>query len=610
MAYIGSIMKRWISEWMCLCALAVWLPAWADVPSSFDLRNVDGTNYVTSVKSQSGGTCWAHGAMAAIEGNLLKFGMWTAAGESGEPNLAEYHLDWWNGFNQHNNDDLSPPTGNGLQVHQGGDYRVTSAYLSRGEGAVRDVDGQSYSTPPLRHSDAWHYYYPRHVEWLRLGDNLEGIELIKQAIMDYGVMGTCMYYGGGYMVNYIHYQPITSSEPPNHAIAIVGWDDDKVTQAPSNGAWLCKNSWGSWWGESGYFWISYYDKHCCREPEMGAVVFREVEPMAYDNVYYHDYHGWRATLDTSTVFNAFTARGNEQLTAVSFFTASNDVAYEARVYRSLEGGVLGHLAGAVTGTWTRCGFHTVDLPRAVPVTGGCPFYVWLALSDGGQPYDCTSEIPVLLGARPDNEYAVSPDDPERFDAYLETLGKQSVTRGGTVVDSSAGPGESFYWDGLQWIELTNVDSTANFCVKALGVCDYDLDGIPDADDPDADGDGIPNAWEEAFGLCATNAADAGEDADSDEFSNYDEYIADTNPTNQLDSLRLISGGLASGQLGITLFMSSNRVYSVYGTEQLQPANWIEVPGRTNLAGNGSVDEIPLTNEVDDCYYYRVGVRLP
>ena len=61
---------------------------------------------------------------------------------------------------------------------------------------------------------------------------------------------------------------------------------------------------------------------------------------------------------------------------------------------------------------------------------------------------------------------------------------------------------------------------------------------------DADGDGMPNGWEQSHGLDPLKA-DADLDSDGDGVSNLQEYLAGTDPTNSASYLHIISIELAS-----------------------------------------------------------------
>ena len=73
---------------------------------------------------------------------------------------------------------------------------------------------------------------------------------VKEAICEYGAVST----GVGTTNTWYYYKDGVFRGGPkqkvNHAITIVGWDDDK-------NAWLIKNSWGADWGMGGFAWVDY-----------------------------------------------------------------------------------------------------------------------------------------------------------------------------------------------------------------------------------------------------------------------------------------------------------------------------------------------------------------
>lgn len=425
-----------------------WIDSYSDL-KKFDLRYDLGINYVSTVKEQPNGTCWMYSTCALMESNLLMTGNWAAAGEEGEPDLSEQHMSWWFGFNEFYNADADPVTGDGLVLHLQGGYFLNAAYMLRGEGAVRQTDADDFYEPPERYSEYYHRYYPRNVEWFSMDYELNGIETIKQKVVEFGAAGVTLKHTSYDPFTYIHYQ---SPEDPtyfSHGVSIIGWDDDKITQAAEGpGAWYCKNSWGEDFGFDGFYWVSYYDKHACRSMS-GAVSFQDVEEMKYDEVYYHDYHGYSSVLPgINEAFNAFTVRESGRLSAVSFFNAVNDVDYTVKIYSDFTGGELTGLISETSGHIDFKGYHTIDLVDPPVLYQGNTFYIYLDLSDGGQPIDETSYVQV---------------------AYL-------------WYTSKASPGESFYFENGEWKDLyynTTIASpgTANFCIKGLF---QDVSGISES----------------------------------------------------------------------------------------------------------------------------------
>jgi hypothetical protein len=89
---------------------------------------------------------------------------------------------------------------------------------------------------------------------------------------------------------------------------------------------------------------------------------------------------------------------------------------------------------------------------------------------------------------------------------------------------------------------------------------------------DSDGDGLPDAWENAHGFDPTNATDRALDADGDTMLNWQEYVAGTDPTNALSYLK-VEASTSGGGTSLSFFAVSNRTYTVQVADDPQIASW-------------------------------------
>lgn len=318
----------------------------------FDLRNVNNKNYISSQKDQDDtDLCWTFSTTSVIESaNLV---------EGNDPiELSQKHIAFNTTYKlSDGNNKLGiyrEKTGDKAEWNAGGTPQTVGEYLSSGRGPVKESKvpwSSQTATIALANSKADYY-----VNTMRISDDIgsfvttkkcsdERILDIKYLLTTYGAVGATMYGGSAVtpISNYLfnngssyYFNGIYGS---NHAVTIVGWDDDYpkekfsndgTTNIPSkNGAWIIKNTYRTFFpgtedglGEAGYHYISYDDVNICTTIFTVSGVNNKVS----DNSYFYDTQNadqlLSSNVDTVIFKEVFNKKGtgSEVLTKASLYT--------------------------------------------------------------------------------------------------------------------------------------------------------------------------------------------------------------------------------------------------------------------------------------------------
>lgn len=413
----------------------------SSLPEQFDLRNVNGTIGITSVKDQGNiGSCWTFAACGAMESNL-KY-------KQGETyDFSENNMITNNGF------DYSPD--------EGGNRTMSVAYFAKWAGPVLESDdpypSPAYSSNIITRNGLNPVKHLQDAIFIPARTSFTDYNEFKQAIMQYGAVDSSIYWPSDndvsdkYNASTASYYynadgKMLNSNDNTHEIAIVGWNDNYskynfVNTPPGNGAFICKNSWGASWGEDGYFYVSYYDSSIAEE---GTVYLTE-GINNYDNIYQYDPLGMVDQLgfgnNTAWFSNVFTPESSEGIEAVSFYTTKENTQYEIYTENNFDknkfNNIKSHLAAS--GTIAMPGYHTIKFDTPVIVTPSSKFAVAVKLVENGEQYPVgiESKLPGYSG----NATA--------------SIGQSYVSPDGQN------------WEDLQDVSLSNGESEPNVCLKVF-----------------------------------------------------------------------------------------------------------------------------------------------
>ncbi|MBQ9673383.1 MAG: hypothetical protein IJV39_02025 [Ruminococcus sp.] len=235
--------------------------------------------YVTPVRNQGvTQSCWAFSGLSALESLMIKN---KDIDNTSSSWLSTAHLDAWGATR-------SDGTGWHRTYEKDGGYSwIATGYLISRSGAVKE------SVMPF--GSDFSLFKPVEPETIDFGVTgimyLDGSDkdTIKKCIMDYAAVAASYHSDKSFETNgrTTYYCPNFPTSVNGHSISIIGWDDNfskekftvkdwvtpteediqqgiteeyQDTFTPKNdGAWLCRNTWGDYNDNNGYFWISYED---------------------------------------------------------------------------------------------------------------------------------------------------------------------------------------------------------------------------------------------------------------------------------------------------------------------------------------------------------------
>lgn len=353
----------------------------ASYPRRYDPRE---SGKVTSIKDQgSYNTCWAFSIISSIESNLIKKGIADNTIDLSENHLTYYFYNRKADSLKYTNNDKNTAVRD-KWYNNGGTLMGASIALTTWSGITTE-NASKYLSVPGKNICYKHDYVVKNVYRYNYSVNT-----IKQAVKKYGAVATGMYmvdeyYNAGNGAYYCN------KDDGNHAVSIVGWDDDysrnnfnSSCRPGSDGAWIAKNSYGRSFGDNGYIYISYEDKSL--DELMAYDVIKEKD--SYDNNYQHDgsascVYTYRFNNGTKAA-NIFTAKAagkyNEILKAVSVNTYTTNVKYSLQIYTGLtdssdpESGTA-MFSKPQTGTMKEAGYNQITLKKPVTLAAGEKFSV-------------------------------------------------------------------------------------------------------------------------------------------------------------------------------------------------------------------------------------------